>query len=164
MSISNNRPTVAPVPDDTVLGQICIVSIEATANPGTVKSFRGTIAAINRNVQTLDRRVPNAVGTLKPDRTVITQVDTEVQLTVDEFNQDFLDTFVNADFLEGNARLWIGDPSDIAGVSRIMSNNFNCLAYLSGNLQNQADQFTSGQVTLRVNGTFTLTKDADSTS
>lgn len=163
MPIGITRPTVAPVPTDTLVGQKCIVSILETGGV-TPTNIRATVANINRNVQTLDRRVPNNAGTLKPDRTVIISADTEIQLTVDEFSQGFLDLFINEDFIEGTARIWIGDPSDAAGVSRLMSNEFGCLAYLSGGLPAQADQFTTSTVTLKVNGEFTLDKDADSQS
>jgi hypothetical protein len=163
MPIGITRPTVNPVPGDTIVGQKCIVAILETGE-STAKNFRATVAGINKNVGTLDRNVPDDNGTLQPDRTVVISAVREIQLTVDEFSQDFLDTFINGNFVEGTARLWIGDPSDVAGVSRLMSNEFNCLAYQSGAMNSQADQFTTAQVTLKVNGTFTLSKDADSAS
>lgn len=163
MSIGITRPTVAPVPGDTILGQKCIVALQDDVDD-VILNFRGTVGGFPRNVQTIDREVPNAEGVLEPDRTNVIRAGKEVRITVDEFPQGFLDRFYNKDFVKGNARVWIGDPEDEDGTSRLMTNNFNCLAYVGGDLNTQADQYSTSQVTLRVNGTFSLTKNADSES
>lgn len=163
MSVGTTRPAVPPVPGDTILGQTCIVAIQNDAD-GQITNFRGTVAAFPRNVQTIDREVPNASGVLEPDRSNVIRASKEIRVTVDEFAQEFLDLFYNVDFVKGNARVWIGDPEDAAETSRLMTNNFNVLAYVSGDLNTQPDQYSTAQVTLRVNGTFSLTKNADSES
>jgi hypothetical protein len=91
---------------------------------------------------------------------------TEYMVDIEGWTDDLMSTFVNgATVIKGSARIWGHGVSDAANTVRMMTDEFDCFAYVSSEIGFVRDNWGRLSITLRVNGAKpVLTKNASTTA
>lgn len=160
MPIPATLPVITASPGDTIVGQKNIFGFLETA--GIQKNFRCKEISFTRGVDKIERKIPDADGSLITDRVVITGKKISFKVTLDEFTADTM-IFFNSAQKVGSGRFWMKDPDDAANTAALISNEFACTVYLDGDVSFKPDAFSEFSLTVEITGAFTLTRDGATT-